>query len=196
MNYPGIYVITNIESGRKYIGSAVDIKNRWSVHLCHLNSGKHHSKKLQRAWDKYGSELFSFSVLERVNDVNLLIEREQFYIDQLTCIKSSYNCNPKAGSSLGRKFSEETRRKFTLQRTGLKASNETRIKMSLAKKGKKKTPEHAAKLIANLRASAKKGLSEETRNRMSNSAKNRVQRSFRGKDGKFLSGGEKCYLDI
>ena len=62
----GIYAIVHIETGRKYVGSAVNLTKRWNIHRHGLRNKKHHSAALQRAWDKYGEAAFSFEVLEVV----------------------------------------------------------------------------------------------------------------------------------
>lgn len=59
---------------------------------------------------KYGKENFSFEVLEHVEDIELLISREQFWIDKFRAEgKILYNIALIAGSSLGIKRSEKTR---------------------------------------------------------------------------------------
>ena len=59
----GIYMIQNNIDGKMYVGQAEDIGLRWSSHLSLLQSGKHPSKYLQQAVNKYGIENFSFTVL-------------------------------------------------------------------------------------------------------------------------------------
>lgn len=76
----GIYVIRNTANGKVYVGSAVNIKGRWAVHKHGLRRGKHHSQRLQRAWNKYGEAAFVLETLE-LCCVDLLLEREQSYFD-------------------------------------------------------------------------------------------------------------------
>ena len=53
MKISGIYKIqSKLKPDRIYIGSAVNIRTRWNVHLCNLRNSMHHSKKLQRHFDK------------------------------------------------------------------------------------------------------------------------------------------------
>jgi group I intron endonuclease len=101
----GIYCIENTLNHKRYIGSAVNIQARWAIHVSLLNNGKHHSRHLQRAWNKYGGDSFVFSVLEQC-EKSILTTREQFYIDQQ---KPEYNIAPKAGSNFGIKFSDDVR---------------------------------------------------------------------------------------
>jgi predicted GIY-YIG superfamily endonuclease len=50
----GIYYIKNITNNKLYIGSSKDILKRFYEHKRLLRHNKHHSIRLQRAWDKYG----------------------------------------------------------------------------------------------------------------------------------------------
>lgn len=77
----GVYRIVHVESGHLYIGRTVDWVRRQKAHVWHLDRGKHQNPKLQRAWDKYGSEAFRFEFLEEV-DRELLVSREQAYLDE------------------------------------------------------------------------------------------------------------------
>lgn len=110
MRRSGIYKIEHIASGRVYVGSAVQLNLRWNNHRHYLRMGAHHSHYLQRAWNKYGEDAFSFSVLEYVDDKQILIQMEQHWIDTLSAaIKPNFNLAHVAGSGLGRVDSEETK---------------------------------------------------------------------------------------
>jgi group I intron endonuclease len=61
---PGIYAIRNLFNGKRYIGSTVNLRSRAKAHRTCLRGGYHHSKKLQRAWNKYGENAFVFEVME------------------------------------------------------------------------------------------------------------------------------------
>lgn len=100
----GVYCITNIKTGAQYVGSSVNIYRRIYEHKRHLEKGEHHSNYLQRSWNTHGGESFVAEVLEEVLNIEVLIEREQFYIDNLS---TKYNMTPTAGSNLGRKASPE-----------------------------------------------------------------------------------------
>ena len=76
----GIYEIVNTVNGKRYIGSSVNIKTRWSQHRVRLSSGDHHCPPLQRAWVKYGSDAFEFRVIERCGR-DVLVSLEQSYLD-------------------------------------------------------------------------------------------------------------------
>jgi group I intron endonuclease len=100
----GIYTITS-PSGKQYVGSAVHFKQRWKVHVSELRKGKHHSRPLQSAANKYGLEALVFARFLSVLSKEDLIAYEQIVIDTL---KPAYNMCPVAGSPLGFKHSDET----------------------------------------------------------------------------------------
>lgn len=84
----GVYVITNINNNKLYIGSSVDIHRRWKQHKRDLMNNKHHSSHLQSAYNKYGSNVFKYQILELCNEEDLY-SVEQFYMDYF----KSYNDN-------------------------------------------------------------------------------------------------------
>lgn len=86
----GVYKIKNKINGKVYIGSSRNIYKRWKEHIRHLQHKKHHSIYLQRSWDKYGSENFIFSILERVCSNDILLDKEQFWIDNFLSFGSKY----------------------------------------------------------------------------------------------------------
>jgi group I intron endonuclease len=110
MKKSGIYKITNRINGKFYIGSAVDIKNRFSTHVSELKNKTHSNYHLQRAWDKYGKENFIFEVLEEIIDINSLLLREQHFLDILT---PEYNICKIASSTLGIKYSEDAKKRIS-----------------------------------------------------------------------------------
>lgn len=140
MTQSGIYQIKNIINGKKYIGSSVSINTRKRGHFRDLIKKKHHSILLQRAWNKYGSDKFEFSIIEILDDREKLIEREQYYLDTLD---PEYNISKVAGSTLGLKCSEKTKNLISKANKGNKyalghiVSIESRKVMSEAKKGKR-----------------------------------------------------------
>jgi len=61
---PGIYSITNLVSGRVYIGSTVDLRTRLNYHRTSLLGGSCPNKKLQRDFNSLGLSSFLFDVVE------------------------------------------------------------------------------------------------------------------------------------
>ena len=135
----GVYQIRNIINDHIYIGSTINVKHRRRLHIKQLQTNKHHSRYLQRAWNKYGETAFEFTLLEECEPVKeILLEREQYYLDTLC---PEYNILPMAGSSLGVIPTAEARLNMSKAQKGHIATPETREKISLANKGKKRSPE-------------------------------------------------------
>lgn len=139
-----IYEIRNIITNKMYIGSAVDFDRRKRGHLNTLRKQVHHSIKLQRSWNKYGESAFEFNILENVDDVSIILEREQFYIDIYKAYipKFGYNTCINAGNTLGIKLSDITKLKMSISHTGVKRGRPTdetinKIKFSNDKLDKK-----------------------------------------------------------
>jgi group I intron endonuclease len=160
----GIYEIVNLVNGKRYVGSAVEFARRWRGHRSCLVRGKHHSRYLQNAWNKYGEAAFDFRVIE-LCDPQILIEREQFHINE----RAEYNCSPSAGSILGLKLTEEQKQR----RRGRKQSPEWVAKRLAAHIGAKRSPETRAKIAAKARGRKLPPRSAEYRQKISERTKGR-----------------------
>ena len=75
-NDGGVYAIRNKLDFKMYVGSTNSFKRRMAKHLGDLGKGNHHSILLQRAWNKYGQEMFEMIELEPVTDESVLLKRE------------------------------------------------------------------------------------------------------------------------
>ena len=136
-----VYQIRNLVNSKVYVGSAVDFRNRISVHKQRLNSNANHNIHLQNAWNKYGELNFVFEILEYCDDALSLIASEQYWINfKNACDKRlAYNIRPTAGySPLGTKHSNETKAKMSETRKGKLHSIEAKRKMSIAAIGNQK----------------------------------------------------------
>jgi group I intron endonuclease len=144
---PSIYQIRHVESGRVYVGSTVNPRKRWGEHIRELRGGTHHSSYLQHAWDKHGEEAFMFEVIEPVLFVELLIEREQYWIRALCAAERShgYNVLPAAGSPLGAKRTDEERAKMSERSKTQFSDPAQRAKASVAQKKRFTDPEERAR---------------------------------------------------
>ena len=118
----GVYEIVNIVNGKRYIGSAYRVSKRWDTHKYQLRGGVHHSRALQRAWNKYGEAKFEFRLL-------LICGRDMCRFYEQRCLDSfapAYNIALVASAPMA----------------GRKHSDATRAAMSSASKGRAKTPAH------------------------------------------------------
>ena len=105
----GVYMFINMVSGKRYIGSSVDIYNRIHEHVHNLNNNKAHNKHLQASWNKYGEDAFHYGILEYCKE-DVQFEREQYYID---LIKPEYNLTLNVVANTGHKVEEETKKKIS-----------------------------------------------------------------------------------
>lgn len=81
-NKSGVYLIKNNENGKRYVGSSSDITRRFYLYysLYHITIRK--NSLICRALLKYGYSKFSVEIIEYC-DPKFLIEKEQYYIDNL-----------------------------------------------------------------------------------------------------------------
>jgi len=108
-----------------YVGSSSDLKRRANRHFCMLRKGNHHAVALQAAWNFYGDKLV-FKVIIAC-DVSNLIMYEQIAMDAL---KPRMNTLQAAGSNLGFRQSENTRKLISEAGLGRKHSDESKALMS------------------------------------------------------------------
>lgn len=124
-----IYKITNLKTNQIYVGSTTQFSARKRCHLSLLRRNLHHSPILQNSYNKHGSENFQFSFLEEDISNEILLEREQCWIDEL---KPHFNILPVAGTCLGAKRSEETKKKISEALTGRVTPEEQKQKTSIS----------------------------------------------------------------
>ena len=125
-----IYAIWIDGRPKRYIGSTIAWRRRWSLHRYLLSVGRHHSIYLQRAVFKYGVDQVRIGVLETLVDDTRLVEREQFWMDQYHGLL--YNVAPLAGSNIGVRKTPEQKEKSARFHRGRKRSAETRARQSAA----------------------------------------------------------------
>lgn len=155
----GVYKIVNLIPNKKtgvckvYIGSSFNMKNRRWEHFNKLRKNKHNNKYLQSAVNKYGIENFKFTCIkyiEKYEDKEKLrkelLVNEQYEIDKYREDNGKinhnlcYNLYEIAGSPLGKKLSEEHKKKISEsnkgRNAGIKLSKEHKSKLSESHKGK------------------------------------------------------------
>jgi group I intron endonuclease len=59
----GVYSITNLADGKRYIGQSAGVEKRLGEHKSLLKHGRHKNSHLQNAFSKYGYDSFSFDIL-------------------------------------------------------------------------------------------------------------------------------------
>lgn len=88
----GIYKIECGTTGVIYIGStSASFKKRWGKHKQRLRHNYHENSYLQNAWNKYGEENFIFEIVEVVDNVDIVKERESYWLS-LYFPKGRHHC--------------------------------------------------------------------------------------------------------
>ena len=106
----GIYKIQSIVEPEKfYIGSSVNMQSRKRQHFSMLKLNKHDATYLQNYYNKHGKENLVFHIIEECNQ-EILIQREQYYIDTL---KPIFNSRKNAESNYGHQFSEKSKKNMS-----------------------------------------------------------------------------------
>ena len=98
-----------------YIGQSKDLSKRFIKYFNLSYLKNRETLVISRALIKYGYSNFSLEILEYC-DIAYLTEREQYYFDKLN---PEYNTLKIAGSSLGRKLTEETKTKISKSLKGI-----------------------------------------------------------------------------
>jgi len=153
----GIYLWTHKETGKMYVGSAVDLSRRLKDYYSPLKLKKWNNY-ISRALISHTHSTFSLTILEYIdisnldseNIRNLIFSREQHFFNLLS---PEYNIQKIAGSSLGQKRSEVTKALISKIKTGenhylfgKSHKAETKILISESLKGKTHSEKTKAKM--------------------------------------------------
>lgn len=135
----GVYKITNILNGDCYIGSSFDCIKRLNNHKSYLKCNTHRNAHLQRAYNKYCLENFTFEIIEECEkSEDIITKLENSYITKYAQYDKpypAYNNRSDARVQLGYRASEETKKKLSSSRIGKKHSPKTLAKLTSFLKG-------------------------------------------------------------
>lgn len=87
-----IYCILNKSSGKKYIGSTINVKSRKKQHFTDLRCSRHYNEYLQKSFSLHGEDDFEFFVIEQIENVHLS-DREKYWIKTERTDERSYGFN-------------------------------------------------------------------------------------------------------
>lgn len=77
----GLYAIIHKTSRTAYVGSSNDIARRIKEHKTALKFNKHHCHHLQRAWNKYGQEIFEIKQIATAGSLKEARELEEAFLE-------------------------------------------------------------------------------------------------------------------
>ena len=132
-----VYKITNKVTGKIYIGiTNQGSGTRYRHHWYEARIGD--PCPIHKSMAKYGEENFTLEIIDFADTYEELKEKEKFYIKKFNSTDRSigYNLTEGGDGTFGRLHSEETKEKIRQKALGRKASDETKKKMSATRKGK------------------------------------------------------------
>ena len=105
-------MILNLFNNKFYIGSSQNIIKRINAHKSMFRNKNHPNIHLRNSYNKYGDKYFIYLLIEKVENINDLLNREQYWIDELDATNQiiAYNICPNATNMLGFRHSEETKK--------------------------------------------------------------------------------------
>jgi len=170
MSICGVYKIES-PTGKVYIGSSKNIVARWRRYK-NLECKK--QSKIYNSLLKHGAENHAFKILVQCT-FDELFEYEHLYSLYYDSVRNGLNCQIPSFKEVKAITSNETKEKISQSNKGKKLSQETRTKLSKAKMGQpswNKGLKYSQERLDSVR-SHRKPVSEETKLKMSISAKNK-----------------------
>lgn len=138
-NISGVYTITCKVDNKNYIGISINCINRFRKHKNMLKNNIHDNTHLQNAWNAYGSDNFSFEILEEY-DPEFLFSMENWWCNMLQAHNQKFGYNISPTSPYGNiSVSKETKLKISISNHGRIRSAETKEKLRIINTGKRHT---------------------------------------------------------
>jgi group I intron endonuclease len=133
-----IYRITSTITQKSYIGQTIfNLEKRWKQHTQETPNTHFH-----KAIHKYGVECWSLEILENVENINLLNEREIYWIEYYDTFKNGYNLTIGGDGMKNYKHSTETIEKMRQTKLGKTFTDKHKHNLRQAKLGKHLSTAH------------------------------------------------------
>lgn len=170
MSYGIIYKAQNKINNKVYIGQTIkELEIRKKQHFYNSNINKNENKShFKSSIEKYGFDVFEWSILDTANSFNELNFKEIFYIKYYKSTNPTYGYNLSSGGNnpilrgvyngmYGKTHTEEAKQKIRDnmigltwdERLGAEKSKEVKIKLSEANLGSKRSVETKRKMSKN-----------------------------------------------
>lgn len=125
-----VYQIVNRVTGEQYVGSSVNVKDRWANHKCPYLWKKYPNNKLYQAFQEYGIDKFEFLIITTAKP-EYLKQVEQKFIELLNPVYNQKNakglnveCNKENKKKYYNKYSQTEKYKEA-HRKSMKKYNQT-----------------------------------------------------------------------
>ena len=139
---PGIYVISDMDNGKSYVGSSIDLNNRLNKHKRDLKNNSHSNNYLQNAYNK--NHLFRVITLptERQEDTLVL---EQKLINEFIDTGTLFNIARDALAPMsGINHTAEAKEKISLSHLNIPLTEEHKTKLSEIARAQGRKPSEEA----------------------------------------------------
>lgn len=104
-----IYKITNIANNKCYIGKSIDAYYRLKTHKKYLKNNKHSNPYLQNEFNKYSFKNFKFDIVEIVDNVDILNDKEKYWISYFSSNNKKFGYNMTDGGDGGDIFKNKSK---------------------------------------------------------------------------------------
>lgn len=160
-----IYIIRNLVTYQVYIGQSGNVIGRIKGHKISLRLNNNHNQHMQKSYNKYGLDNFTFEVLETNITCPLVVDfKERFYIKKYDSMNPKKGYNKESGGNCNKFVSEETKKLQSNAKTGERHHYFGKFRESHPAFGNKHTEEHKNK-IRKMQTGTKR--SKETKNKLS-----------------------------
>lgn len=156
----GVYVITNTNNTKIYIGETTNLESRFIEHLRRLLSNRHVNEHLQNAVNLYGIDSFTFDILEFCDSIDTK-KKEHYWVSHLHALDKTkgYNIKPTDPNKVNLRSAETSKKIYETKkrkaeergywhskeaiearkatRKGYTHSEETKTKIGKTSKGRK-----------------------------------------------------------
>ena len=147
----GVYKITNTVTGEFYIGSSINVKDRWVSHKCPSTWKAHPNSRMYQDMQKYCVDKFKFEIIEETTELK---QREQYWMNLLKPKYNNYNAKGRdierrkrvskeyyqseKGKEIQKKYFQSEKGKGTMKKyLQSEKGKKTQKKYSQSEKGKK-----------------------------------------------------------
>lgn len=132
-----IYKITNSVNDKVYVGQTWRLLSKRFA--AHKSASSKYCIKLHNAFNKYGREKFSISLVTFCHSQEVADQLEQHFIRSFDSVENGYNITYGGGGIHGYKHLQSTKQKISKTLKGTKQTREHKVNLGNSRRGKKRS---------------------------------------------------------